>query len=203
MKPEQNELNQELLKFDPAENYGFARPKSTKWKNRQRTLIVGSRGIKADGRHLIKNLNSLLAHSKRETKVEKNAGLRDQIGSSCELKDCENFLYFEQRRDRLYLYCGKFETGPTFKFQVSGIKTANELKLIGNCLKHSRPLLSFDESFGATPQMKVFRSLAEHAFGTPKFHPKSQPFQDKIFHFGLFEGQIFFRNYQVMGYFME
>lgn len=198
MSKQKNELQEELLKFDPAENYGFPAQRSSKWKNRQRTLIVGSRGIKADGRHLIKNLSSLMAHSKRETKIEKNGGIREQVGSSCEMKDCENFLYFEQRRDRLYLYLGKFETGPTFKFQVTGIKTANELKLIGNCLKHSRPLISFDESFSKSPEMKVFKSLAQDAFNTPKYHPKSQPFHDKIFHFGLFQGQIYFRNYQVI-----
>lgn len=34
-----------------------------------------------------------------------------------------------------------------------------ELKLTGNCLKGSRPLLSFDESFDASPQYSLLKEL--------------------------------------------
>ena len=205
MKPESllkkrgsNELEKELLAFDTEDNYGFGSKKETAWKNKQRVLLVGSRGIKARSRHLIKNLSSLLAHHKRETKIEKNGGIKNQLRSSCDLKDCENILYFEHKKDRMYLYMGKYPEGPTMKFQIEGITTADELKLTGNCLKHSRPILSFDESFKKVPNLKIFKNLAKDAFGIPKFHPKSQPFVDKVFHFGYFNHQIYVRVYQVI-----
>ena len=201
MKKPQNPLQEELLAFDPSENYDFPSQPQRAWKNRQRVLLVGSRGIKAKTRHLISDLSKLLPHHKRETKIEKNQGVRSQLESSCELKDCENILYFEQRGERMYLYMGKSPCGPTMKFQLTGVSTAQELKLTGNCLRYSRPIVSFDESFKDThsgnQMWSIFRKLALDAFGTPKFHPKSQPFVDKVFHFGISQGQVHFRNYQV------
>ena len=34
-------------------------------------------------------------------------------------------------------------------------------------------------------------------FTTPFYHPKSKPFVDHIFHFGIADNRIWFRNYQV------
>lgn len=197
-KRNDSELNNELLAFDQNDDYGFGTGKETSWKNRQRVLLLSSRGIKARGRHLIANLSSLLAHHKRETKVEKNSGIREQIKSSCELKDCQNVIFFEQRRERTYLYLAKYENGPTMKFLIDSITTADELKMTGNCLKYSRPILSFDESFDQDPKWVIFKQLVRDSFGIPKFHPKSQPFVDKVFHFGLSDGKIHFRNYQIV-----
>jgi ribosome biogenesis protein BRX1 len=198
---DKNSLKSELLAFDPSNTYDFPSEPQRAWKNRQRVLLVGSRGIKAKCRHLMTDLSKLLPHHKRETKIEKNQGVRTQLESSCEMKDCENILYFEQRGQRMYLYMGKSPSGPTIKFQLTGVSTAEELKLTGNCLKYSRPIISFDESFkekeSGNQIWSIFRRLAVDAFGTPKFHPKSQPFVDKVFHFGMSNGAVHFRNYQV------
>lgn len=201
IKTEDTGLKSELLAFDASSTYGFPSRPQTAWKNRQRVLLVGSRGIKAKVRHLMMDLSKLLPHHKRETKIEKNQGVRTQLESSCELKDCENVLYFEQRGNRMYLYIAKSPSGPTMKFQLGKVSTAEELKLTGNCLRHSRALISFDKNFEESESGNniwgIFRRLAVDAFGTPKFHPKSQPFVDKVFHFGLSKGVVHFRNYQV------
>ena len=34
-------------------------------------------------------------------------------------------------------------------------------------------------------------------FSTPYYHPKSKPFVDHVFHFGLADNHLWFRNYQV------
>ena len=36
------------------------------------------------------------------------------------------------------------------------------------------------------------------AFNTPKNHPKSKPFIDHVISFNLYDGRIWFRNYQVV-----
>ena len=200
-KRNSSELKTELLAFDVEEKYGFESEKEKDWVNRQRVLLVGSRGIKAKARHLMTDLSHLLAHHKRETKIEKNQGIAEQLVESCDLKDCENILYFEQRRDRIYMFLGKASEGPTMKFQIEGISTADEMKMTGNCLRHSRALLSFDDGFKTDLNLKIFKNLAKDAFNTPKKHPKSQPFIDKIFHFGSYNGNVYFRNYQVYFYF--
>ena len=70
--------------------------------------------------------------------------------------------------------------------------------MTGNCLKGSRPLLSFDKSFGSKPQLKLIKELLVHAFGTPRNHPKSKPFYDHIFSFSFSGGRVWFRNYQFL-----
>jgi len=46
---------------------------------------------------------------------------------------------------------GKFPSGPSVKFHVENVHTTEELKMTGNCLKGSRPLLSFDKGFDLKP----------------------------------------------------
>jgi len=45
--------------------------KAKHWLNKQRVLTVASRGISANGRHLMLDLHNLLPHSKKDAKVEK------------------------------------------------------------------------------------------------------------------------------------
>ena len=35
-------------------------------------------------------------------------------------------------------------------------------------------------------------------FGTPNYHPKSQPFFDHVFTFSIVDGRIWFRNYEIL-----
>lgn len=72
-----------------------------------------------------------------------------------------------------------------------------ELKMTGNCLKGSRPLLSFDENF-TSPQMKVLKQLLSDIFGVPNHHPKSQPFFDHVYLFQFLDKRIWFRNFQII-----
>ena len=47
----------------------------------------------------------------------------------------------------MFMWISKSPNGPSFKFMVENIHTYDELKLTGNCLKYSRPLISFDGHF--------------------------------------------------------
>ena len=72
-----------------------------------------------------------------------------------------------------------------------------ELHFTGNCLKGSRPLLSFDASFDSAPHLRVLKELFLHIFGVPKGARKSKPFVDHIMGFTLADGKIWIRNYQI------
>jgi ribosome biogenesis protein BRX1 len=93
----------------------------------------------------------------------------------------------------------------------------DELKLTGNSLKGSRPILSFDKLFEETPHYSLLRELftqvaalcvkethmlheplCAQVFSTPCYHPKSKPFIDHIFNFSIFDNRIWFRNYQIV-----
>lgn len=89
----------------------------------------------------------------------------------------------------------KSPDGPSVKFAVQNIHTTDELKLTGNCLKFSRPLLSFDNAFDTVPFLQMTKELLQHAFNTPKNHPKSKPFIDNVISFTYYDDRVWFRHY--------
>jgi ribosome biogenesis protein BRX1 len=172
--------------------------KSTgQWINKQRTLVVASRGVSHQGRHIINDIISLLPHAKKECKIEKNVA-KDELNEICFNHNCKNGLYFEHRKKEFVLWMFRAGEGPCAKFQIRNIHTLNEIKLNGNCLKYSRPLLSFDKSFDEVPHLKLLKELFLHIFNTPKNHPKTKPFYDHVITFYNVNNNIFFRNYQIM-----
>lgn len=119
-----------------------------------------------------------------------------------ETKSCNTAVFFEVRKKRdLFLWVAHTPSGPSVKFHVVNVHTMDELRLTGNCLKGSRPILAFDRGFddeAASPHLAVVRELLTQAFATPRGHPKSQPFHDHVLNFGLADGKIWVRHYQVL-----
>lgn len=74
----------------------------------------------------------------------------------------------------------------------------SELRLPGNSLKASRPLLSFDPRFESEPHWALLKELLVQTFGVPAGHPKSQPFYDHVLSFTILDNRIWFRNYQIV-----
>lgn len=138
-------------------------PDSKEWKNRQRVLIVCQRGIGGRYRGLLDDLRDLIPHSKHEAKIERKQA-KVEINELCFERSCNNFIYFESRNHRvtdLYMWLAKSPNGPSFKFALSNIRSMSETKLTGNCLKYSRPFLSFDGSFDRPdmPHLQLCKEL--------------------------------------------
>lgn len=72
-----------------------------------------------------------------------------------------------------------------------------ELHFTGNCLKGSRPILSFDSAFDTQPHLRVIKELFLHTFGVPQGARKSKPFVDHVMGFTVADGKIWIRNYQI------
>jgi len=73
----------------------------------------------------------------------------------------------------------------------------DELHFTGNCLKGSRPVLSFDATFDTEPHLVVMKELFMHIFGVPKGARKSKPFVDHVMGFTVAGGRIWIRCYQI------
>ncbi|XP_055351712.1 ribosome biogenesis protein BRX1 homolog [Paramacrobiotus metropolitanus] len=173
-------------------------PKRIKWTNKQRVLVFSSRGTGFRARHLMTDIRSLMPHAKSENKMNKNDKLI-QINEACEMKNCNWTLYFESRKKKdLYLWMAKVPDGPSAKFLVENIHTMDELKMTGNCLKGSRPLLSFHKDFEFQPHLALLREMFAQAFNTPNHHPKSQPFFDRVMCFSIADNRIWIRNFQIV-----
>lgn len=142
---------------------GTPKPK----KNKQRVLLLSSRGITHRMRHLMNDMETLLPHVKKgmegaillpgksangmlDSKLDSKSQLH-LLPELADLNNCNNTLYFEARRhEDLYLWAAKTPNGPSIKMHVQNVHTMDELKLTGNCLKGSRGLLSFDRGFEDT-----------------------------------------------------
>jgi len=72
-----------------------------------------------------------------------------------------------------------------------------ELHFTGNCLKGSRPILSFDASFDKEPHLQLLKEIFLHIFGVPKTSRKVKPFVDHVMGFTLADGKVWIRNYQI------
>lgn len=140
----------------------------------------------------------LMPHHRPESKMERSKTL-SVINEMCEMKHCNKTILFEGRRKKdLYMWLANVPDGPSVKFQVSNIHTLGELKLTGNCLRGSRPLLSFDENFAQLPYLQLMKELFTQIFGVPNHHPKSQPFFDHVYTFAFVDKRIWFRNFQIL-----
>ncbi|KAA8584491.1 hypothetical protein FQN60_008276, partial [Etheostoma spectabile] len=165
-----------------------------KWTNKERVLIFSSRGINFRTRHLMQDLRTLMPHSKADTKMDRKDKLFI-VNEVCEIKNCNKCLFFEAKKKQDLYMCPH---GPSAKFLVQNIHTLAELKMTGNCLKGSRPLLSFDPKFDKEPHFALLKELFIQTFSTPRYHPKSQPFVDHVFTFTMADNRIWFRNYQII-----
>lgn len=169
-----------------------------KYKNKQRTLVFASRGISGAQRHLLNDLRDLLPHSKSEPKLDLKRNLRE-VNEICDMKNCNNCVFLESRKKTdLYMWVARAPSGPSMRFHVTNIYTMAELKLTGNCLKGSRPLMVFDKSFESAPHLKLIKTLFTQTFGSPRHHPHTKPFVDHVFSFTMHDDRIWFRNFQIV-----
>jgi ribosome biogenesis protein BRX1 len=166
-------------------------------------------------RHLLNDLYSLMPHSRKEAKLDTKTKLY-QLNELAELYNCNNVLFFEARKGKdLYAWMSKPPNGPTVKMHVQNcrftraeltfvhasnmhlVHTMDELHFTGNCLKGSRPILSFDAAFDKEAHLIVLKELFTHTFGVPKGARKSKPFVDHVMGFTVIDGKIWIRCYQI------
>uniref|UniRef100_A0ACD5ZIX2 Uncharacterized protein n=1 Tax=Avena sativa TaxID=4498 RepID=A0ACD5ZIX2_AVESA len=168
------------------------------FRNKEKVLITCSRRIIYRYRHLMLNVVSLLPHAKKDSKVESKQSKGGQLNELVELRSCSSCLFFECRKQKdLYLWMVKSPAGPSVKFLVNAVHTMEELKLTGNHLKGSRPLLTFSSNFDQQPHWKLLKEMITQIFATPKDHRKAKPFHDHVFVFSIVDEHIWFRNYQI------
>ncbi|KAK3372789.1 Brix domain-containing protein [Lasiosphaeria ovina] len=166
-------------------------------RNKQKVLILSSRGVTYRHRHLLNDLAAMLPHSRKDVKFDSKSKLY-QLNELAELYNCNNVMFFEARKGKdLYIWFSKVPNGPTVKFHAQNLHTMEELHFTGNCLKGSRPVLSFDLAFEQEPHLKVIKELFLHMFGVPQGARKSKPFIDHVMGFSVVDGKIWIRNYEV------
>jgi ribosome biogenesis protein BRX1 len=72
-----------------------------------------------------------------------------------------------------------------------------ELNFTGNCLKGSRPILSFDAAFEKAAHLRVLKEVLTQSFGVPAGARKSKPFVDHVMGFTVVGDKVWVRCYQI------
>lgn len=166
--------------------------------NRQKCLVVCSRNVSSRNRHFLGDLQNLMPHARPHPKIELRADISDRLQELSALHRCNSIMFMEARkRETAFLWLAQAPDGPSVKFELLNVHTAGELRMAGNALKFSRPLLHFDSEFDNTPHLRIIKSLLVQSFNTPLYHPKSKPFVDHMLSFFHLDGRIWFRNYQI------
>ncbi|KAF2755892.1 Brix-domain-containing protein [Pseudovirgaria hyperparasitica] len=166
-------------------------------KTRQRVLMLSSRGVTHRHRHLMNDLYALLPHSRKDAKLDTKTKLY-QLNELAELYNCNNVLFFEARKGKdLYVWMSKAPNGPTIKMHLYNLNTSAELHFTGNCLKGSRPILSFSSAFDTDPHLRVLKELFSHIFGVPKSSRKTKPFVDHVMGFTVHDNKVWIRVFQI------
>lgn len=149
-------------------------------------------------RHLLNDLHSLLPHSRKDAKLDTKTQL-SQLNELADLYNCNNVMFFEARKGKdLYVWLSKPPNGPTVKMHCQNVHTTEELNFTGNCLKGSRPILSFDASFDKQAHTRVIKELLTQTFGVPPGSRKVKPFTDHVMSFTLAgNGKVWIRCYQI------
>ncbi|WWD20243.1 hypothetical protein CI109_104719 [Kwoniella shandongensis] len=164
---------------------------------KDKVLMLCSRGVTQRMRHLMRDLEVLLPHTKKDSKLDTKSSLH-LINELADLHSCSNTLYFEARRhEDLYLWLSRSPNGPSVKCHVQNIHTMDELKMTGNCLRGSRGLVSFAGGWDGE-YLSTLKEMFTHIFSVPKTSRRVKPFIDHILQFSILDGKIWFRNFQII-----
>ncbi|BEJ15649.1 hypothetical protein CspHIS471_0502540 [Cutaneotrichosporon sp. HIS471] len=167
-------------------------------KRKDKVLLLSSRGVTQRMRHLMADLEALLPHTKKDSKLDSKSSLH-LLNELADLHSCSNALYFEARRhEDLYMWASRTPNGPSVKCHVQNIHTMDELKMTGNCLKGSRGICVFDGEWDTKEEWQLMKELFSHIFSVPRTSRRLKPFIDHILVFSILDNRIWFRNYQII-----
>ncbi|ORX37807.1 putative ribosomal large subunit assembly and maintenance-related protein [Kockovaella imperatae] len=165
---------------------------------KDKVLMLCSRGVTQRHRHLMRDLEVLLPHTKKDSKLDTKSSLH-LVNEIADLHSCNNTLFFEVRRhEDLYLWLCRAPNGPSVKCHVQNIHTMDELKMTGNCLRGSRGICVFDGGWDEDEHWKLLKEMFTHVFSVPRTSRKLKPFIDHILLFSILDNKIWFRNYQII-----
>ena len=101
-----------------------APPKPAPFRNKNKVLIVSSRGIGYRIRHLMQDFIDLCPNSKKDVKIAEKSRL-ESVNEVCEMKGCNLAMFFEARKGKdFYLWLARSPDGPSMKFHMLNSKLA-------------------------------------------------------------------------------
>ena len=170
------------------------------------TLVASSLLTLRRHRHLLNDLQSLLPHTYKDTKLDTKSSnnYNSALNALADLHSCNYVFYLEARKngEDLYLWLANAPNGPTVKFSVTNVHTMAELGFGGNCLKGGRGVVVFDKSFEDSLQgnehKTLIREMLKGVFCVPSKGVRGmKPFIDRVIGVYGLDGKIWLRMYEI------
>ncbi|KAL8636096.1 MAG: hypothetical protein Q9228_006471, partial [Teloschistes exilis] len=115
-----------------------------------------------------------------------------------EIPHAEPYVFFLNPFTAIHSYPStQLENQKQLTYRKKKVHTTSELHFPGNCLKGSRPILSFDATFTKTPHLLLIKELLSHIFGVPKGARKTKPFVDHVMGFTVADDKIWIRCFEI------
>jgi ribosome biogenesis protein BRX1 len=141
----------------------------------------------------------MIPHAKKDQALRSSEFIN--LGNIASDRHCDTIGLFETRHRAVngecYLWIARTPEGPSVNFFIEDAQCIRWLRLIGNCLKGSRPILQFDPALEDDGVYAVAKNLLFRLFAVPFQDPHSKPFVDRTMTF-LRDGEaIVIRHYQI------
>ena len=132
-------------------------------------LVLGTRGLKARHRHLMRDVLRLLPHGVPGSKLDVEDNQLKGVNGACEDANCSSALLFDARDEkRLFLWVASCPDGPSAMFRLRNAHTVSELNLEPRRCAGVRNLLAFDQSFEASAERRVLKALLSRVLSVPR-----------------------------------
>jgi hypothetical protein len=97
--------------------------KPAPFRNKNKVLILSTRGVGYRIRHLMQDFMDLCPHSKKDVKIAEKSRL-ESVNEVCEMKGCNLSMFFEARKGKdFYLWLARSPDGPSMKFHMLNSKS--------------------------------------------------------------------------------
>ena len=106
-------------------------------------------------------------------------------------------LFNGKKEKNLYFFLRNLEGGSIFQFVINNLYSLKHSIFIGNAMKWSKPILTFDKNFLKIPHLRLLRPVLSRLVKLKVNHPNSEPYFDHMISFFYFNSKIWFRNYQI------
>lgn len=162
-------------------------------------LLLHNRGMIRQEAQVFDNFQACIPHAKSENSMTKKH--YTELGEIAEDRRCDTIGMIETCHKRRipegYLWIAACPHGPSFNFYINDAQSIENLRLIGNAMKGSRPILQFDPKFDDGGVFELAKMSLQRLFSVPFQDKHSKPYVDRTMMFTIENGLIYIRHYQI------
>lgn len=187
-----------LRRFAPKDE---SRKSQTRPPLSHKPILLHNRGMARQHAQVFDNIQDCIPHAKHENSMNKKH--YHELEEIAEDRRCDTVGMIEtchkrQNENEAYFWIAACPSGPSINFYIHDAQSIENLRLIGNVMKGSRPILQFDPKFDDGGIFELAKLSLQRLFSVPYQDPHSKPFVDRTMMFTIDDkGLIIIRHYQI------